>query len=49
MAEAVAALVDVPGRRTSARARAERYPWSRTVEGMLAAHRLTGATLEAIG
>jgi alpha-1,6-mannosyltransferase len=49
MADAVAALLDVPGRRAAARARAERYPWSRTVEGMLAAHRLTGATLEAIG
>jgi alpha-1,6-mannosyltransferase len=49
MGQAVVALLDVPGRRASARVRAERYPWSRTVDGMLAAHRLTGAPLEAIG
>jgi alpha-1,6-mannosyltransferase len=48
MADAVAALLAVPGRRVSARARAERYPWSRTVDGMLVAHRLMGAPLEAM-
>jgi alpha-1,6-mannosyltransferase len=49
MADAVTALLAVPGRRVSARARAESYPWARTVDGMLVAHRLTGAPLEAIG
>jgi hypothetical protein len=48
MADAVAALLAVPGRRVTARARAERYPWSRTVDGMLVAHRLMGAPLEAM-
>ncbi len=48
MADAVIELLEVPGRRTSARIRAERYPWSRTVEGLLAAHRLMDAPLEAI-
>jgi alpha-1,6-mannosyltransferase len=48
MAEAVVALLDVPGRRLSARGQAERYPWSRTVDGMLAAHHLTGARLQGV-
>lgn len=41
-ADAVEALLAVPveERRTRARARAERFPWSATVEGFLRAHRL---------
>ncbi|HWC39321.1 MAG TPA: glycosyltransferase [Acidimicrobiales bacterium] len=46
MADAVAEVLALPDRRASARARAERYPWSRTVDGMLAAHCLTARPLE---
>jgi alpha-1,6-mannosyltransferase len=46
MADAVAELLTVPDRRASARARAERYPWSSTVDGMLAAHSLAARPLE---
>jgi alpha-1,6-mannosyltransferase len=46
MADVVTELLAVPDRRASARARAERYPWSRTIDGMLAAHSLTARPLE---
>jgi alpha-1,6-mannosyltransferase len=46
MADAVTALLAVPGRRAAARARAERYPWSSTIDGMLLAHRLESAPME---
>ena len=43
VADAVGALLARPGARAAARARAERYPWSATVEGFLAVHRLHAA------
>ena len=46
MADAVTELLALPDRRASARARAELYPWSSTVDGMLAAHCLTARPLE---
>jgi alpha-1,6-mannosyltransferase len=46
MADVLTELLAVPDRRASARARAERYPWSRTIDGMLAAHSLTARPLE---
>lgn len=48
MADAVMAMLAEPGRREAARARAERYPWSRTVKMMLTAHQLPVAPVEAI-
>ena len=51
MAAAVAALLAVPEarRRRAARTRAEQFPWDRTVEGILAAHRRAGADLATAG
>jgi alpha-1,6-mannosyltransferase len=48
LADGVRALLDVPrpDRRAAARARAEQYPWSATVAGLLAAHGLTQAGSE---
>jgi alpha-1,6-mannosyltransferase len=47
LAAAVAGLLAVPEaqRRRAARARAERYPWSRTTDTMLALHKLTAHDL----
>lgn len=48
-AAAVEQLLDVPAgtRRAAARARAEQFPWPRTVEGFLAAHDLAPAVAAA--
>jgi alpha-1,6-mannosyltransferase len=46
MADAITELLSVPERRASARTRAERYPWSRTIDGMLVAHCLAARPLE---
>jgi alpha-1,6-mannosyltransferase len=48
MADAVMAMLEQPGRRAAARAKAEQYPWSRTLEAMLAVHHLPAAPLEAL-
>jgi alpha-1,6-mannosyltransferase len=48
MADAVMAVLEQPSRRAAARARAEQYPWSHTLEAMLDAHLLPGAPLEAV-
>jgi alpha-1,6-mannosyltransferase len=49
MADAVTETLALAHGRTAARARAESYPWSRTVDGMLAAHCLTDRPLEVTG